>query len=151
MHWYNNANCAGTRFCRYAWKVFSIQIFQYFPKIPPRVCTLVLFIIQAFHSVFVNVFFGCNFLFLFVWVLICLRSYQVAACFAMLQWFRKKTREFRHIILRYSCREVSERGVCLNCPEHETTRIFATFLHHCNNKSKNSSARSGAIHSHDDT
>ena len=28
----------------YACKVFSIQIFQYFRQIPPRVCTLVLFI-----------------------------------------------------------------------------------------------------------
>ena len=28
-------------------KVFSIQIFQYFQQIPPRVCTLVLFIVQA--------------------------------------------------------------------------------------------------------
>ena len=28
-------------------KLFSIQIFQYFRQIPPRVCTLVLFIIQA--------------------------------------------------------------------------------------------------------
>ena len=32
-------------------KVFSIQIFQYFHQIPPRVCTLVLFIIKGDHDV----------------------------------------------------------------------------------------------------
>ena len=37
----------------YAYKVFSIQIFQYFSQIASRVCTLVLFISDAilFHIV----------------------------------------------------------------------------------------------------
>ena len=31
-------------------KMFSIQIFQYFRQIPPRVCTLVLFIIEVVQT-----------------------------------------------------------------------------------------------------
>ena len=34
-------------------KVFSVQIFHYFCQIPPRVCTLVLFIFKCFFHSFI--------------------------------------------------------------------------------------------------
>ena len=36
-------------------KVFSIQIFQYFHQIPPRVCTLVLFSIQLILQLLISI------------------------------------------------------------------------------------------------
>ena len=41
-------------------KLFSIEIFQYFCQILPRVCTLVLFNIVVMHSVFEVFHFICS-------------------------------------------------------------------------------------------
>ena len=59
-------------------KLFSIQIFQYFCQIPPRVCTLVLFISVSFYQrnfynfnfLFIISYYVCIYVYIFVFIFI---------------------------------------------------------------------------------